>query len=200
MLRPSRRPGSYWAQVGLRNVNAGTTNPPPPPRRAQQGTPAGRQGLSGGGGGCPQVPAPVLLPATPHPPVCPKSQLGARRAGAVTPSESGVPPSCYVADDVEVSSSRTVCHCVPATLMLCSRRALSGHRHSRPQSATGVQLTTFHLEMLLSQHYEDGADRQKKWEDVGQEIVRRQVVNMLNMRGMSSSWLGLSPRWSICSI
>ena len=172
LLRPSRRPGSYWAQVGLRNVNAGTTNPPPPPRRAQQGTPAGRQGLSGGGGGCPQVPAPVLLPATPPPPVCPKSQLGARRAGAVTPSESGVPPSCYVADHVEVSSC-TVCHCVPATLMLCCRRALSGHRHSRPQSATGVQLTTFHLEMLLSQHYEDGADRQKKWEDVGQEIVRR---------------------------
>ena len=138
-------------------------------------------------------------PPLPPPPVCPKSQLGARRAGAVTPSESGVPPSCYVADHVEVSSC-TVCHCVPATLMLCSRRALSGHRHSRPQSATGVQLTTFHLEMLLSQHYEDGADRQKKWEDVGQEIVRRQVVNMLNMRGMSSSWLGLSPRWSICSI
>ena len=115
LLRPSRRPGSYWAQVGLRNVNAGTTNPPPPPpRRAQQGTPAGRQGLSGGGGGCPQVPAPVLLPATPLPPplppVCPKSQLGARRAGAVTPSESGVPPSCYVADHVEVSSSCTVCH------------------------------------------------------------------------------------------
>ena len=207
MLRPSRRPGSYWAQVGLRNVNAGTTNPPPPPRRAQQGTPAGRQGLSGGGGGCPQPTGTgscftTCHPPTPTPllsPLCPKSQLGARRAGAVTPSESGVPPSCYVADHVEVSS-RTVCYCVPATLMLCSRRALSGHRHSRPQSATGVQLTTFHLEMLLSQHYEDGADRQKKWEDVGQEIVRRQVVNMLNMRDMSSSWLGLSPRWSICSI
>ena len=63
-----------------------------------------------GGAHSPQVPAPVLLPATPLlSPLCPKSQLGARRAGAVTPSESGVPPSCYVADDVEVSSC-TVCH------------------------------------------------------------------------------------------
>ena len=194
MLRPSRRPGSYWAQVGLRNVNAGTTNPPPPPRRAQQGTPAGRQGLSGGGGGCPQPTGTGSCFTTCHPPPPGVPQKPARCA----PSGSSDPVRERCA--TVVLSSCTVCHCVPATVMLCSRRALSGHRHSRPQSATGVQLTTFHLEMLLSQHYEDGADRQKKWEDVGQEIVRRQVVNMLNMRDMSSSWLGLSPRWSICSI
>ena len=116
LLRPSRRPGSYWAQVGLRNVNAGTTNGGQGTHHHHRAAPnkvrplaargsLGEEGVPTGTGSC---------FTTCHPPP-PSSPPVPQKPARCAPSGSSDPV-------------RERC----ATVVLCSRRCRSFFLHSVP--------------------------------------------------------------------